>query len=127
MLVPLIQERLVVLSEAPELLQLFFQTPETYDQTLLVPKKLDIATTHNALATATTVLRELPDWEVASLETRLRALTEELGLKVGDLFMALRVAATGSKVSPPLFETLHALGREETLKRLQRATASLAS
>ncbi len=126
-LVPLIHERLVVLSEAPELLELFFRTPQTYDQALLVPKKLDAATTHRALSTATTALRELPDWEVVSLETRLRALTEELGLKVGDLFMALRVAATGSKVSPPLFETLHALGRQETLDRLERATASLAS
>ncbi len=124
-LVPLIHERLVVLSEAPELLRLFFEAPETYDQTLLVPKKLDAATTTQALSTATAALRDVPDWEVAMIEARLRALTEELGLKVGDLFMALRVAATGSKVSPPLFETLHALGRDETLARLERATAAL--
>jgi glutamyl-tRNA synthetase len=124
-LVPLIQERLVVLSEAPELLRLFFEAPPTYDHTLLIPKKLDATTTTQALSTATAALRELADWEVATIETRLRALTEEMGLKVGDLFMALRVAATGSKVSPPLFETLHALGRAETLARLERATASL--
>ncbi len=126
-LVPLIHERLVVLSEAPELLRLFFETPTTYDQALLVPKKLDAVTTAQALTTATAALRDAPEWEVATIEARLRALTEELGLKVGDLFMAIRVATTGSKVSPPLFETLHALGRDETLARLERATASLGS
>ncbi len=125
-LVPLIQERLVVLSEAPELLSFFFQAPETYDHGLLVPKKLDAQTAHQALVTATDALRDVDEWSVAAIETRLRALAEELGLKVGDLFMVLRVAATGSKVSPPLFETLHALGRDETLARLGRATASLA-
>ncbi len=124
-LVPLIQERLVVLSEAPELLALFFTAPPTYDHTLLIPKKLDATTTYHALSTAVAALRELPDWEVATIEARLRALTEELELKVGDVFMALRVAATGSKVSPPLFETMHALGRDETLARLERASASL--
>ena len=126
-LVPLIQERLVVLSEAPELLRFFFQAPASYDHALLVPKKLDAATTHNALAAATDALRALEEWSIAALEARLRALAEELGLKVGDLFMALRVAATGSKVSPPLFETMHALGRAETLARLERATAALTS
>ncbi|MBV9789283.1 MAG: glutamate--tRNA ligase [Chloroflexi bacterium] len=124
-LVPLIQERLVVLSEAPELLRFFFHAPETYDQSLLVPKKLDAAAAQSALSAAIEALRELEDWSIAGLETRLRTLTEELGLKVGDLFMVLRVGATGSKVSPPLFETLHALGRGETLIRLGRAAASL--
>ena len=124
-LVPLIQERLVVLSEAPDLLRLFFTAPDSYDHALLIPKKLDASTTQQALHAATAALRELPSWEVAVIEARLRLLTEELGLKVGDLFMALRVAATGSKVSPPLFETMHALGREETLTRLERAIASL--
>lgn len=124
-LVPLIQERLVVLSEAPELLRFFFHAPATYDPALLIPKKLDAAAAQNALNAAITALRELEDWSIAALEARLRALAEELGLKVGDLFMALRVGATGSKVSPPLFETLHALGRDETLARLGRAAAAL--
>ncbi|HEY0739669.1 MAG TPA: glutamate--tRNA ligase [Herpetosiphonaceae bacterium] len=124
-LVPLIQERLVMLSEAPELLRFFFHAPETYDQALLIPKKLDAATAQRALNASITALRELEDWSIAALETRLRTLAEELGLKVGDLFMALRVGATGSKVSPPLFETLHALGRDETLARLERASSAL--
>jgi glutamyl-tRNA synthetase len=124
-LTPLIQERLVVLSEAPELLSFFFHAPESYDPALLTPKKLDAAAAQQALTAAVEALRALPEWSVEALETRLRALAEELGLKVGDLFMALRVGATGSKVSPPLFETMHALGREETLARLERAAGAL--
>jgi glutamyl-tRNA synthetase len=125
-IVPLIQERLVVLSEAPELLRFFFHAPASYDPALLVPKKLDATTTHNALTSAISALRDLDPWSIEALEARLRALAEELDLKVGDLFMALRVGATGSKVSPPLFETMHALGRDETLTRLERAAATLA-
>jgi glutamyl-tRNA synthetase len=126
-LVPLIQERLVVLSDAPDLLRFFFEIPVSYDRALLVPKKLDVATARNALEAAQAALQSLDEWSIEALETRLRALAEELGLKVGDLFMTLRVAATGSKVSPPLFETLHALGRETTLQRIERALEALTS
>lgn len=124
-LVPLIQERLVVLSEAPELLRFFFKAPERYDPALLVPKKLDTATASKALERSAAALRDLDDWTAEAIEPQLRALAEELGLKVGDLFMPLRVAASGSKVSPPLFETLHALGRDETLARIERAIEAL--
>lgn len=124
-LVPLIQERLVVLSEAPDLLRFFFQAPETYDPALLVPKKLDPATARTVLDRAAQALRDLSDWRVEAIEARIRGLVEELGLKIGDAFMTLRVAATGSKVSPPLFETLHALGKDEALARLERAATTL--
>ena len=124
-LVPLIQERLVVLSEAPDLLRFFFQAPLAYDPALLVPKKLDPATARTVLDRAAQALRDLSDWSVEAIEARIRGLVEELGLKIGDAFMTLRVAATGSKVSPPLFETLHALGKDETLARLERAATTL--
>ncbi len=124
-LVPLIQERLVTLNEAPELLRFFFQAPQSYDPALLVPKKMDATAARNALQAAATVLADVESWTTASLEARLRALADELGMKVGDLFMPVRVAASGSKVSPPLFETLHALGRDETLARMNKALESL--
>lgn len=124
-LVPLIQERLVVLSEAPDQLAPFFVAPDSYDLDLLIPKKLDAATTRQALQAAHEALAQLETWSVPAIEATLRALAEQLALKVGDFFMALRVAATGRKVSPPLFETLHALGRAETLQRLERAAEAL--
>ena len=59
------------------------------------------------------------------LESELRALAEELGLKPGPLFGAIRVAVTGRTVAPPLFETLAALGKERTLARLAFAIGAL--
>ena len=51
----------------------------------------------------------------------MRALAEELGLKAGQLFGILRVAVTGQKVSPPLFESMEIVGREKVLERLRNA------
>ena len=60
-------------------------------------------------------------FEADELEPPLRALAEARGWKAGDLFMAIRVAVTGRTATPPLFDTLVALGRERTLERLDRA------
>ncbi len=124
-LTPLIQERLVVLSEAPELLKFFFVPPQHIEPTELIPKKLDRETALRALEAAHGALAHLASWDEAALEARLRPLAEELGLKTGDLFMVLRVATTGSKVSPPLFQTLAALGRDEVVRRLDSAITGL--
>ena len=60
-------------------------------------------------------------FEADELEPPLRRLAEERGWKAGDLFMAIRVAVTGRTATPPLFDTLVALGFERTLERLDRA------
>ena len=60
-------------------------------------------------------------------ETALRSLAEEKGLKAGQLFMPIRVAVTGRKISPPLFESLELLGRESSLARIEAARAALAT
>ncbi len=124
-LTPLVQERLVVLSEAPEHLRFFYEAPRQLPVNELVPKKLDAGIAHRALAAARDRLQTLEPWDENGLEARLRALAEELELKTGDLFMTLRVAATGSKVSPPLFQTLDALGKDETLRRIDFALNTL--
>ena len=54
-------------------------------------------------------------FEADELEPPLRGLCEERGWKAGDLFMAIRVAVTGRKAAPPLFDTLVAVGRTRTL------------
>lgn len=126
-LVPLIHERLVTLGEAPDLLRFFFVAPRALDPAELTPKKSTPQAALAALTAARPVLASLPAWTEAGLETALRALAEALGIKTGDLFMTLRVAATGSKVSPPLFQTLYALGQAETLRRLDTASETLES
>ena len=64
-------------------------------------------------------------WEADELEPPLRALVEARGWKAGDLFMAIRVATTGRTATPPLFDTLVALGRDRTLARLDAAIERL--
>ncbi len=66
-------------------------------------------------------------FEADELEVALRQLAEERGWKAGDLFMAIRVAVTGRTATPPLFDTLVALGQERTLERLDRAAETLRS
>ena len=124
-LVPLIHERLEELGEAPELLEFFFRDVAYPDPALLVPKKMDAAGTAAALAAAHARLFALETWSEGQLEEELRALAEELGLKVGQLFGAIRVAITGRTVAPPLFETLAALGRDRSLARLEAAQQAL--
>ncbi|PDW01647.1 glutamate--tRNA ligase [Candidatus Viridilinea mediisalina] len=129
-LVPLVHERLEELSQAPELLDFFFQAvrpgPEGYDPALLIPKKLDAAQTLSMLRAAHGALNIVEDWQSAKLEAALRDLSERLQVKVGPLFGTVRVAVSGRSVAPPLFDMLAALGREQTLSRLSLAAAALA-
>ena len=87
------------------------------------------ATTSEALVAARTTIADVGavTFEADELEPPLRALAEERGWKVGDLFMAIRVAVTGRTATPPLFDTLVALGHDRTLERLDRAIEILSA
>jgi len=75
-----------------------------------------------ALAAARDALLGLPEWTTESIERSLRAaLVDGLGLKPKHAFGPVRVAVTGRRVSPPLFESIELLGRERTLARLDAA------
>lgn len=124
-LTPLIHERLKELGEAPELLEFFFKDVSYPDPALLVPKKLDAAQTASMLRQARERLQALDPWSQGQIEEELRALTEELGLKPGQTFGAIRVAVSGRTVAPPLFDMLVALGKERTLARLAAAADAL--
>jgi glutamyl/glutaminyl-tRNA synthetase len=113
----LVQERLKFLSELPELTDFFFTDPQ------VDPKLLDESM--KPLLKAAIPVLEGSDFSETDLEAKLRGLAEEQGIKPGTLFSALRVAVTGKKAAPGIFETLHVLGREVTLKRLSHAVAIL--
>lgn len=132
-LTPLIHERLEELGDAPGLLAFFFRDTGTpaeaggaFDPALLIPKKLDRAGTEAALRVAGERLEQLEAWDEESIEGALRALVDELRLKTGQLFSAIRVATTGRTVAPPLFATLAALGKARSLARIRAAVALLA-
>src|SRR6267143_286057 len=124
-LMPLVQERLRTLNEAPDMLRFFFEDPGSYRSEQLVPKGRDAAATAQALAEAATTLRALTSWTPESIETTLRGLAERLGWSSKDLFMALRVAITGRTVTPPLIESISRLGKDTVVARLERAGQTL--
>ncbi|MEA2654233.1 MAG: glutamyl-tRNA synthetase, partial [Chloroflexota bacterium] len=126
-LLPVISERLPTLGAIGDLVGFLWVRDLSYDRALLVPKRWDVATTREGLgaARATIVETGAVSFEADELEPPLRALAERRGWKAGDLFMAIRVAVTGRTATPPLFDTLVALGQERTIERLDRAIAIL--
>jgi nondiscriminating glutamyl-tRNA synthetase len=128
-LLPVIQERLPTLGAVGDLVSFLFVDKVEVDPALLVPKRWDAATTLDALAAVRGIVAGLgaASFEADELEPPIRALAEARGWKAGDLFMAVRVAATGRTAAPPLFDTLVALGRQRTLERLDAAIAVLAA
>ena len=122
---PLVQERLKELSEAAPRLSFFFRDAPSYDSEDLVQKGMDEARTRRALEAALDALEPLGAFDAATLEPPLRALAKELGVKVGQLFGSLRIATTGLRVAPPLFETMEVLGRERALRDIRAAVNRL--
>jgi glutamyl-tRNA synthetase len=127
-LLPMLQDRLPTLGAIGDLAGFLWVEEVALDRATLVPKRWDAATTREGLAAARETIaaaREV-SFEADELEPPLRALAETRGWKPGDLFMAIRVAITGRTATPPLFDTIVALGRDRTLARLDRALAVLA-
>ena len=124
--VPLIQERLVRLTDAVELTGFLFADDLRYDPALLVQKGMTPDQTRRVLAESHEVLRSVPGFEEATLELLLRSRAEALGLKTRQFFGTLRIATTGREVSPPLFGTLAIMGRDKALARIAHAQEALA-
>jgi len=123
-IVPLIQERINTLKEAVTYTDFFFLGELEYDPSLLIGKKMTPEATITALKAALSSLSNI-DFEHDMLESTLRALAEELGLKAGPLFTPIRIACTGRTASPGLFETMTVLGKEQCLKRIETAISKL--
>lgn len=118
----LVQERIVVLSDAGPLLHFLFVDEDAFS--IEEPARAKVLTddARAPLEAAISALETLGQWEPAMIEEALRtALVEGLGLKPRKAFAPVRVALTGSTVSPPLYESIELLGRERTLARLRAA------
>ncbi len=128
-LVPIIQERLPTPGAVGDLIGFLWVDHVTLDPALLVPKRWDRSTALAALRAARETIDDSTGsvtFEADELEPPMRALAESSGWKAGDLFMAIRVAVTGRTATPPLFDSLVALGRERVLARLDAAIEMLA-
>jgi glutamyl-tRNA synthetase len=124
--VPLIQERLTVMTDAPEVAGFFFRdVVEPSNPAELVAKGLTAEQSAEAARRTYQVLTGLSDLRLETAEPPMRALVDELGLSAGQLFGILRVAVTGQRVSPPLFESMELIGHAKVLARLDRAVKML--
>lgn len=119
--VPLIQERIKTLKDAPALVDFMFADIATPPLSSLIGQKMDQAASLNALRETRALLAQLPGFDEAPMEQAMRGLAENLHLKAGQLFTIIRNAVTAKSVTPPLFGTLSVMGRETTLQRLDRA------
>ncbi len=112
--IPLVKERLTKLSDYPALAGFFFKEPR-------VDKKLFTKEAKEQLSLALEVLEKLKTWDKKNLGQTLQELVKEKGWKTGEFFMNFRIAITGSKITPPITDSVEILGKEETLKRLKAA------
>jgi glutamyl-tRNA synthetase len=126
-IMPLVRERLVTLDEIVQWAGFFFREQVTANPQDLIGDKMSAAQSAEAARQAYQVLSGLPDLAHATAEEPLRALAEQLALKPGQFFGILRVAVTGQKVSPPLFESMQIIGREKVLARIEQAIQALES
>jgi glutamyl-tRNA synthetase len=121
---PLVQERAKTLGEVPLLVDFFFGNELDYDAAML-QGKLDKEQARAILEKSIPALDCLGQWKTEDIETTVRGLTEELGMKAGPFFGVLRVAVTGRTASPPLFQTMEVLGHQRCNERLAVALAKL--
>jgi glutamyl-tRNA synthetase len=112
---PLVQEKIAKLSEFPGFAGFFFTDVE--------PDAADLDGGASMLAAADAALASLEPFDAAAIEAALRESADRLGLKPRQAFQPIRVAVTGSKISPGLFESIELLGRATTLSRLRAAAA----
>jgi glutamyl-tRNA synthetase len=111
---PLVQEKIVRLGDFPAFAGFLFHGVEPE------PALLDA----HILTGAERTLAEVEPWSTEAIEAALKALCEELGEKPRTVYPPIRVAVTGSRVSPGLYESLELLGREESLARIRAGAAS---
>jgi glutamyl-tRNA synthetase len=115
---PLIQERIIMLSEVPAMLKFLF-VKEFAVEADSVAKIIDDAS-KAVLKRSIQELEPLATWTHESIEAALRSsLIEDMGLKPRIAFGAVRIATTGSTISPPLFESMELLGKQASLARIR--------
>ena len=115
---PLVQEKIETLNQFPDYVRFLFEDVQ--------PDPSLVDGSGPVLAEAESALAGLEPFDAESIERELRGLAERLELKPREAFQPIRVAVTGSKVSPGLFESLELLGRERSLRRLRAARAATA-
>ncbi|QFZ22834.1 glutamate--tRNA ligase [Saccharothrix syringae] len=123
---PLVQERLVVLSEASAMVRFLFVREQDFAPEADAAAKALGEGARPVLEAGITALESLPEWTAAAIEGALKAsLVDGLGLRPRDAYAPVRVAVTGRTVSPPLYESLELVGQGRSIGRLRRALGAI--
>lgn len=110
--IPLIQERIKKLSDYLPLCEFFFEKPKKYE--------IELSKYKGMFKKLNDCLTKVENWKAETIGETMQNLAVELGMKNSEFFMAIRVAITGKKISPPLNESMEILGKTECLERLSR-------
>jgi glutamyl-tRNA synthetase len=124
-LAPHFQERVKISPEIVDLARPFIAGAVEHHIDQMINKKLTVETATSLLHAVIEKFSKVERWEAPVIEEELKAVIEALDLKAGQVFVPVRVAATGSKTALPLFESLEALGKEDVLSRIKDAIRQL--
>jgi glutamyl-tRNA synthetase len=120
-IVPLIRERLVTLDDCLPFAGFFFKDQVVPNPEELIAKELDAEQSAGIARKTYEILSGLPELNHQTTETPMRTYVDQSGYSANQVFGILRVAVTGQKVSPPLFESMEIIGRDQVLSRVRRA------
>ncbi len=120
-----VQERVKTFKEIAPMVEFLFKDSIDRELESLTPKGFTAEQTKDLLIKIADSLNELNDFSAANVETALKSLTETLKLKIGNVLVPTRIATTGKKNTPPLFESLQALGKETSVRRVREAAEIL--
>ena len=121
----LLKERIKILSEASGLIAFVFKEEIQFELQELVQKRMDEESTKKILEEVSGTLSKMDSFSSSAIELELRSLADSMEMKVGALLGTVRVATSGQKVSPPLFESLEVLGRDRVLELLRLAKSKV--
>lgn len=116
----LVKEKVKLLKELPDWINYFFTEDYPFDPEA-VKKSCSTPQTSERLVKLAQKFSALSSWNAASLETALKALAVEMGIRAGELIHPCRVAVSGKSAGPSLYHMLEVLGRDRVLARLGRA------
>ena len=125
---PLVRERVKLLSELAPLVEFFFRgdVPPPPNDEFLVKKWRDRGPdAADALGSVIARLEPVDPWATEAIEGAMRTAAEELDIRAGDLFALARLAVTGTRISPPLFESMEIVGKGLSVERIEAAAAQL--
>ncbi len=122
---PSVQERTKLLSEVPEMVRFLEEKPLQRELDQMISKKVSKELAAQVLGAVAERFQALEPFEEEPVDQALKGVASELEQKPGAVFLPVRIAVTGKKATPPLFDSMKALGKEETVRRLEEARALL--